>query len=104
MAPLDIASAVLLALGCLFALTGAVGIVRMPDFYTRLHPAGKSDSFAQALIIAGLMLQTSDPLIIAKLALISALLFVTSPTATHAITKAAHLDGLRPIEDDGESR
>lgn len=104
MAPLDIASAVLLGLGCVFALTGAVGILRMPDFYSRLHPAGKSDSFAQVLVLAGLMLQTSDPLIIAKLLLISLLLFVTSPTATHSITKAAHLDGLRPLGHDGDRR
>ena len=90
-------SAVLLAGGCFFALTGSIGIVRMPDFYTRVHPAGKSDTLAQFLILMGLVAQSEDPMVMAKLALLTALLFVTSPTATHAVTKAAYLDGLKPL-------
>lgn len=90
-------SGVFLGAGCFFALTGAVGTLRMPDFYTRLHPAGKTDTLAQALIIIGLALQCSDPILIGKLFLLSALLFVTAPTATHAVAKAAYIDGLRPF-------
>lgn len=90
-------SGVFLGAGCFFALTGAVGTMRMPDFYTRLHPAGKTDTLAQALIIIGLALQCDDPILIGKLLLLSGLLFVTAPTATHAVAKAAYLDGLRPF-------
>ncbi|MEE9386751.1 MAG: monovalent cation/H(+) antiporter subunit G [Nannocystaceae bacterium] len=104
MSALEISSAVLLSVGCFFALTGGLGMLRMPDFYTRLHPAGKSDSFAQVLILGGLMCQTDDVMVAIKLVLICFVLFVTSPTATHAITKAAHLDGLKPIEHEGGDR
>lgn len=90
-------SGVLLGAGCFFALTGSVGTLRMPDFYTRLHPAGKTDTLAQALIILGLAFQCQDPILIGKLLLLSGLLFVTAPTATHAVAKAAYIDGLRPF-------
>ena len=92
METLDIASAVLLAGGCFFALTGSVGVLRMPDFFARLHPAGKSDTLAQMLVMGGLMCQCDDPLVMLKLASLSLLLFVTAPTSTHAISKAARLD------------
>jgi len=88
--------------GAVLALGGAIGVLRMPDFYTRLHPAGKSDTLAQLLILLGLSFQVFDEgtttpgLTLCRLILISAILFVTAPTATHAITKAAHLDGLKP--------
>jgi len=90
--------------GAVLALGGAIGVLRMPDFYTRLHPAGKSDTLAQLLIMLGLSFQVFDEgtttpgLTLSRLILISAILFVTAPTATHAITKAAHLDGLKPWE------
>lgn len=92
----DIVTAVCLAIGVFFALTGGLGILRMPDFYSRLHPAGKSDTLAQGLILAGLMFQAEDPMVAIKLALLAGLLFVTAPTATHAISRAAQLDGLEP--------
>lgn len=99
----DWASVVLLALGAMLAIGGAIGVLRMPDFYTRLHPAGKPDTLAQILILAGLAMQVFDGTTttpwqtLGRLALISAILLVTAPTATHAITKAAHLDGLKPM-------
>ena len=92
----EIATWVLLALGSFVAVTGAIGVLRFPDFYARLHPAGTADTLAQFLIMVGLLPQAEDPLQVAKLVLISLLLFVTTPTATHAISRAAHLDGLEP--------
>lgn len=91
----DIATAVLLATGCFFGLTGAVGILRMPDFYTRLHAAGKADSLAQTCIFLGLLCQVGNWIDGTKLLLISVFLFLTTPTATHAITQAAYLAGLK---------
>jgi len=95
----DCATAAFLLIGCFFALTGGIGILRMPDFYTRLHPAGKNDTFGQGLILVGLLFQvdwSSDWTVGGKLLLILLFLAVTAPTATYAITKAAHLDGLQP--------
>ena len=97
----EILTFVFLAGGSFFALTAAVGLLKMPDFYTRAHPAGKSDTLAQALIMAGLLVQTFHSEIFGfhagiKLALIVLILFITAPTATHAITKAAYVHGIKP--------
>ncbi len=92
----DLISAALFATGCFFAITGGVGILRMPDVYTRLHAAGKVDSLAQTLILSGLIVQAGLTLVSAKLILIIVFLFATTPTATHAVAKAAHLSGLKP--------
>lgn len=100
----DLVSRFFLLSGAFFALTGAVGIVRLPDFYSRLHPAGKSDSLAQTLILTGLLLQIFSNEAYAafgyfggvKLVLICVFLLLTTPTATHAIAKAAHVRGLQP--------
>jgi len=98
----DAVTALFLTVGVFLAFTGSLGVVRMPDFYTRLHPAGKSDTAAQALILVGLMFQAEDHWVIIKLLLITGILLVTAPTATHAITKAAWMDGLRPWAKPGD--
>jgi len=92
--------------GAFFALTAGVGILRMPDFYSRAHPAGKSDTLAQTLIFIGLAfhsLHHEDLGLTAgvKLVLTAVFLFITAPTAVHAITRAAHLDGLKVWTKDG---
>lgn len=97
----EIWTVICLAGGAFFALTAGVGILRMPDFYSRAHPAGKSDTLAQTLIMVGLLfqaLQHEDLGLGAavKLVLIVVFLFITAPTAIHAITRAAHVDGLKP--------
>jgi len=56
----DWITVVFLALGCFLDLTGAIGILRMPDFYTRLHPAGKSDTLAQLFIVIALLFQYEE--------------------------------------------
>lgn len=102
----EIISAVFLIAGTFFAVTGAVGMLRMPDFFSRVHPAGKTDTLAQTLFMVGLLLQASGSVTgveAIKLVMITALLFLTTPTATHAITQAAYQDGLRPLEQSGES-
>lgn len=96
----EIVCTVFLALGCVVSLTGSIGLVRMPDFYARLHTAGKTDSLAQLLILVGLIFVTPGELggwlIRIKLVMVGMILIIAAPTATHAITKAAHLAGLRP--------
>ncbi|MHA6289233.1 monovalent cation/H(+) antiporter subunit G [Maricaulis sp. CAU 1757] len=91
------ASIVLMATGLVFVLAGAIGVMRLPDFYTRLHAAGVTDTLGAEMIIVGLMLQAHDWQTVAKLALVGLLLFLTSPTATHAVANAAHRAGLAPM-------
>lgn len=92
----EVLSAVLLTLGCFFAISGGIGVLRMPDFYTRMHPAGKSDTAAQTLIFVGLIVHAGFSLVSVKLLLIMLFLFLTAPTATHAVAKAAYLSKLKP--------
>lgn len=85
----------LIAIGALFAFTGGVGLLRFPDFFTRTHAAGITDTAGAGLILIGLMLQ-SDWASGARLALILVFTLFTSPTATHALAQSALRDGLKP--------
>lgn len=90
-----------LALGAFVAITGGVGALRMPDFFTRCHCAGKGDTLAQlfimiALILIALVAYPLSNLAVFKLFFISIFILVTSPTATHAVARGARHDGLVP--------
>ncbi len=98
---LDIVSSILLMTGIFFGFSGAVGLFRFPDFFTRVHAASITDSIAVILIIAGLLLQTSFDLNTAKLMFILMFLMITSPTASHALAKSARHGGLLTL---GESK
>ena len=94
---LNLISAGLLAAGSIFVLIGALGLIRLPDFYTRLHAAGITDTLGAELILLGLMFQAGLSLVTVKLILISLFIFFTSPTATHAVANAARVIGLKPM-------
>ncbi|BBB26125.1 monovalent cation/H(+) antiporter subunit G [Amphritea japonica] len=96
---LDIVSSILLLAGVFFGLSGAVGLFRFPDFFTRIHAASVTDSIAAILIIGGLLLQTSFDLNTAKLVFILLFLMVTSPTASHALAKSARHGGLLTLAE-----
>ena len=93
---IDLLSWCLLLSGGGFIVIGAAGLIRMPDFFTRLHPAGVTDTLGAGLILAGLVLQAGWSLIAVKLLLVILFLFFTSPTASHATARAALADGLEP--------
>jgi len=99
---LDIAAWICLLGGSFFGISGAVGLHRFPDFYTRMHATGVTDTLCAALILFGLMLQAGTLLLVAKLFLTLALLLLTSPTATHALARAAMHGNLSPLLDDRE--
>lgn len=86
----------LLVCGGLLLIVGAIGILRFPDLYTRIHPAGLIDTGGASLILCGLMLQSGWSLVTVKLLLILFFLLFTGPTATHALARAALAGGLRP--------
>ena len=91
------ASAILMGAGSIFILIGALGLVRLPDFYTRMHAAGVSDTIGAELLLLGMMLQAGLSLVTLKLVLISLFIFFTSPTSTHAVANAARVMGLRLV-------
>jgi len=89
--------------GGLFCVIGAVGLVRMPSFFTRMHAASLIDTLGAGLILLGLMIQAGFTLVSVKLAMIGVLLLFASPTATHALAKAALARGVDPLETGGAS-
>jgi len=97
---LDILSWVLIVVGVGFSIVGAIGLLRFPDFYTRLHAAGITDTLGAWLILLGVLLQVESWLVAVKLVLIVVFLFFTSPTATHALARAALASGLKPWTKD----
>ena len=99
----DILSWGLILVGGAAVVTGALGIVRFPDFFTRLHAAGVTDTAGAELIVFGMMLQADSWIIVAKLAFIAVFLGLTSPVATHAIAHAAWMTGFSPHGRAGSS-
>jgi len=93
---LDILSWVLLLTGGIFGVMGGLGLVRFPDFYTRLHAAGVTDTLCALLIILGLIIQAGLSILTVKLALILLFLMFTAPTASHALARSALVDGVAP--------
>ena len=90
----SIASTILLLVGSVFTLIGSIGIVRMPDVFTRLHAAGITDTLGAAGVLLGLALKAGFSLLLVKLLLMLAFLLLLNPTACHALARAA-LHGLR---------
>jgi multicomponent Na+:H+ antiporter subunit G len=93
------ASWLLLMSGCFCVLVSAIGLLRMPDLFTRMHAAGIGDTLGAILIIAGLLLQAGPTLLFVKLVMILFFLLFTGPTACHALAKAAIHSGEKPLLD-----
>lgn len=100
---LDVLSWISMTAGGLFCIIGGVGLLRMPDFYTRLHAASVIETLGGGLILFGLLLQAGFTLVSVKLIIVGLLVFFASPTATHALAKAALEKGLKPLLAGGET-
>lgn len=96
---MDISSSLFLLIGGFLCISGGVGILRFPDFYTRMHAVGVTETLATAMILIGLMLQNPDSLVILKLIMILLLTLFICPTASHALAKAAMHNNLMPELD-----
>lgn len=93
---LGVVSGVLLLAGAFFVLVGGIGVVRLPDFYARLHGGGITDTLGAGLILVGLMIQAGLTLATIKLLMILIFILVTSPTSCHALAQSARAQGLEP--------
>jgi len=94
-------------IGCFFLLAGSIGVLRMPDLYTRIHAASLIDTGGSTFIILGLLLEAififESPMAAIKLILILLFINFSSPTASHAIAKMALMAGLIPQSKNGEA-
>lgn len=89
-------SYMLMLLGVFFSLASAIGIVRFPDVYTRLHAGTKALTGGALFILAGAALQADSWQSAAKILLIAGFLLATNPVSTHAIARACYRHGIRP--------
>lgn len=96
---IEILSWALILGGAGFTLVGAFGLVRLPDFWPRLHAASVSESAGMLLLVTGMAIQAGFGLIAVKLIIIALFLFITGPTSTHAVANAGLVSGLRPKSD-----
>lgn len=99
---LDVLSWGCFVAGGFFCIVGGVGLIRMPDFFTRVHAAGVVETLGAGAILLGLILQAGLTLVAAKLVMIGLLLFLTSPASTHALAKAALVRGVKPLLENRE--
>ena len=97
---LELVSGLFLLLGGILCVTGGIGLLRMPDFFARVHASGVTETLAAPLLLIGLALQMEWSLDLAKVAMILILILATNPTATHAMAKATLHGGQRPLEFD----
>ena len=93
---MTVVACAVLVLGFFFIFTGALGILRFPDFFTRLHAMGKTDTLGVALMAFGLAILEGTTLNAVKILFIILFVGLASPTATHALGRAAHRAGLVP--------
>jgi multicomponent Na+:H+ antiporter subunit G len=104
---INIISWIFILIGCLFVFGGALGLIRMPDLYTRVHAASVTDTGGLLFIMIGLVLQAififENPMAAIKLILVTVFVFFTAPTASHAVTKAALMSRLIPRCRNGSS-
>ena len=83
--------------GAILCVIGTIGVMRFPDFYTRMHAASITDTSGGTVILVGMALMAPDWAVVVKLGVIFWLMFLTSPTASHAVANAAHTAGLQPL-------
>lgn len=100
---LDAGSWIFLVCGGLVLITGAIGMLRFPDFFTRLHAASVVDTLGCMLIVLGLLLQAGFTIVSIKLVLIVFFILFTSPASAHALAKSALHGQLKPeLKQKGE--
>jgi multicomponent Na+:H+ antiporter subunit G len=97
---LDVASWISVLTGIFFMVVGTIGIIRMPDVYTRLHAAGMTDTMGAGFLLLGMALQVAPGLITVRLIIVYAFLLFTSPIGTYALARAALVGGVEPLHID----
>ena len=97
---IDILSGLCIAAGIVSLITGSLGLVRLPDLFSRTHAVGIMDTAGVGFIILGLIIHEGFTLVSVKLALVGIFLFFTSPIATHAVAQVAYRAGLKPVLEE----
>jgi multicomponent Na+:H+ antiporter subunit G len=94
---IEIASWILILLGSFFTVAGALGILRMPEIFTRIHAASVTDTLGVGFLILGMALQAGLSLVTLKLFFLLALFVFTTPVVTHALARACLHERIEPM-------
>lgn len=92
----DALTVVLASVGVFFFIVGTVGLLRLPDFFTRTHATSKCDTVGAGSLLLGLAVFNGVEPSTLKILALAALVLLSSPTASHALARAAHRTGLVP--------
>lgn len=92
----EAASWVLIVAGSFFTVVGALGVLRMPDVFTRMHAASVTDTLGVGLLVFGMVLQAGFSLVTLKLFILLALFFFTAPVVTHALARVCLYENIKP--------
>lgn len=92
----EILSMVMVIIGVFLFVSGTLGLIRLPDFYSRMHATGKCDTLGALLVLTGLAIYNGFNLVSLKIIFIVVFIFLANPTATHAIGRAALVNGVQP--------
>ncbi|WP_256298985.1 monovalent cation/H(+) antiporter subunit G [Haloarchaeobius salinus] len=104
MTPREVAVLVLAGSGSFFVLIAAVSLVRFPDVYSRIHGASQSETLGAVLTFAAVTVAFGFDITTVKIALLLLFMFITNPTAAHAVARAAYDQGIEPwTDEEGES-
>jgi multicomponent Na+:H+ antiporter subunit G len=102
MTPAELLVVALTATGTFFAGVAVIGVVRLPDLYTRAHAASKSDTLGAVLSLGAVAVTFGTGITTLKAVFLLVFMFVTNPTAAHAISRAAYDQGIEPWTADSE--
>ncbi len=87
-------------IGMIFMIFGVLGVLRFPDLYTRIHPAGKAGTAGIFSIFIGLIFYSGISELLFRIILIAIFMLITNPIASHAIARAALESGIKPWEKE----
>ena len=90
---------VLLLLGAVFTLLAAIGVVRLPDLYTRMHAASKAGAVGGGLILLAVAVLSQDAAVSLRAVIGMVFLLLTTPVSAHLLARASYLSGYRPCKE-----
>lgn len=97
---ITICSGFFLLVGCFLCISGGIGLLRFPDFYTRMHAVGVTDTLGAGMILVGLMMLSTDFIVFAKLVMVLLFTLLIGPTTSHVLAKAAFHNGVIPKDSN----
>ena len=101
---ITISSGFFILVGSFLCVSGGIGLLRFPDFYTRMHAVGVTDTLGAGMILVGLMILSTDFLVFAKLVMVLLFTLLIGPTTSHVLAKAAFHNGVIPKNTNNHSQ